>query len=359
MARALALANAGATLASPNPTVGCALIRDGEVVGEGFHRYEQRDHAEIVALEAAGDKARGATAYVTLEPCSHHGRTPPCADALIAAGVARVVVATRDPNPLVSGSGLRKLRDDGVEVTEDVLREPARQRNNAFAKFITTGLPFVTQKIAVSRDLKIAPARGSLERGQRVRLTSDEANAYVQDMRAESDAVLTGAGTVLADDPLLTDRSGRNRRRPLLRVVLDSELRTPLDSKLVQSAQDDVLIFHACDDPSLIGAMEERGVRLQRVPRGEDALSLPAVLQSLAALQITSVLTEAGARLNTALFHFADALAMLTAPVEIGEDGMPWMFGEFLELPPPVETQLGPDRLAWRLLRDPWRSPAR
>jgi diaminohydroxyphosphoribosylaminopyrimidine deaminase/5-amino-6-(5-phosphoribosylamino)uracil reductase len=222
MERALRQAERSVGLASPNPAVGCVLVRDGALVGEGFHEYDRRDHAEIVALRQAGPLAQGATAYVTLEPCTHQGRTGPCADALIAAGVARVVVATADPNPVVHGKGLARLRAAGVEVTSGVLEEPARRINDGFAKIVTSFLPFVTMKVAATLDGRIAPADRSV-RGH-FWISGEEARTEVHRMRHAADALMVGVGTIIADDPLLTDRSDLPRRRQLLRVVLDSTL---------------------------------------------------------------------------------------------------------------------------------------
>ncbi len=243
MADALDLARRGVGLASPNPTVGCVIVREGKVVGAGFHQYDQRDHAEVVALREAGELARGATAYVTLEPCSHFGRTGPCADALIAAGVGRLVVATADANPEVHGHGIEKLRRANIEVTVGVLQKSARRLNDAFAKYIRTGIPHVTLKAAMTLDGRIAPQPSSRRPGEISWITGPESLQQVHYLRHSVDAVLTGVGTVIADDPLLTDRSGRRRTRPLLRVVLDTQLRLPLESKLLHSADRDVLVF--------------------------------------------------------------------------------------------------------------------
>ena len=199
---ALRQAERSVGLASPNPAVGCVLVRDGRIVGEGFHEYDKRDHAEIVALRQAGDAARGATAYVTLEPCSHHGRTGPCADALLAAGVTEVVVATTDPNPLVRGKGIDRLRAGDVRVRVGEMEEAARRLNDGFARHITSELPFVTMKVASSLDGRIGPGW----------LTLEPAGEEVHRMRHASDAIVAGVGTILADDPLLTDRSGLPRR---------------------------------------------------------------------------------------------------------------------------------------------------
>jgi diaminohydroxyphosphoribosylaminopyrimidine deaminase/5-amino-6-(5-phosphoribosylamino)uracil reductase len=253
MQRALKLAAETTGLASPNPQVGCVLVRSTprrdshKIIGEGAHIYANYDHAEIVALNQAaahGTSTKGATAYVTLEPCSHHGRTGPCADALIAAGISRCVIATQDPNPQVSGQGIQKLRAANIEVTLGVLEQPARDLNEAFAHFIRNRTPFVTLKAALSVDGKLAPSPGLRNPNQPHWLTGPAARHAVQLLRHASDAVLTGIGTVLADDPQLTDRSGMQyparsglfgpnalpRRRPLLRVILDTHLRIPLTS---------------------------------------------------------------------------------------------------------------------------------
>src|ERR1700733_267889 len=300
MEKALRLAEQSVGLASPNPAVGCVLVRDDASVGQGFHEFDRRDHAEVVALKQAGKKARGATAYVTLEPCSHQGRTGPCANALIAAGVSRVVVATGDPNPAVNGQGIARLRAAGISVRTDVLHSEARALNDVFAKYIQTKLPFVTLKAGVSLDGRIAPAPGSVPAGEPHYITSDASRAVVLQMRHACDALITGVDTVIADDPLLTDRSGLPRRRPLLRVVLDSSLRLPLDSKLVGSAKDDLLVFHLSADSGRVRALESLGVRLERIEAeaGSQRLSLKAVLKRLGELQILNAMFEAGSRLN-------------------------------------------------------------
>jgi len=328
MARALEQTVCSVGVSSPNPAVGCVLVQsDGSMVGEGFHAYDKFDHAEIVALKQAGEKARGATAYVTLEPCSHQGRTGPCANALIAAGVTRVVVATGDPNPAVNGQGIARLRAAGISVTTDVLQSEARSLNDGFAKYIQTKLPFVTLKAGVSLDGRIAPAPGSVPAGEPHYITSDASRAVVQQMRHACDALITGVDTVIADDPWLTDRSGLPRRRPLLRVVLDSSLRLPLDSRLVGSAKDDLLVFHTSADSGRVRALESLGVRLERIEAeaGSRRLSLKAVLKRLGELQILNAMFEAGSRLNgVALIQQAvDKLCLFYAPVILGSAGVP------------------------------------
>jgi len=362
MQRALVQARQGVGLASPNPTVGCVLVqRDNTLVGEGFHEYDKRDHAEIAALKKAGDKSRGATAYVTLEPCSHQGRTGPCADALIAAGVDRVVVATGDPNPSVNGRGIGKLIAAGISVTTNVLQNEARELNNGFAKYIRTQLPFVTLKAGVSLDGRIAPAPGVEPAGAPIYITSETSRSVVQQMRHASDALLTGINTVLADNPLLTDRSGLPRRRPLLRVVLDSSLRLPLDAKLVQAAKDDLLIFCTIDDPARQRALESLGVRVERIATSStgEHIPLPAVLRRLGELQIGSVMLEAGAQLNRAALaeNIVDKLSLFYAPVFLGADGVPLFAGEgriHAELQRIRWKQMENDLYFQAYLQDPW-----
>src|SRR3984893_11363520 len=253
--RALELASEAIGLAPPNPYVG-AVIADahGNLVGTGTYTYSGRKHAEILALEAAGSKARGGTLYINLEPHAHQGRTPPCTNALIAAGIHRVVASMPDPNPKVSGQGFEKLRAAGVQVEVGRLEEQARRLNEAFARYIRHGTPLVTLKAAMTLDGKIAsPPVEVLERHDGIPpggwVTSEVARAHVQQLRHQNDALMVGAGTILSDDPLLTDRSGRPRRRPLLRVILDSRLRLPIESRLVQNAaaarNNDVLVFCA------------------------------------------------------------------------------------------------------------------
>jgi diaminohydroxyphosphoribosylaminopyrimidine deaminase/5-amino-6-(5-phosphoribosylamino)uracil reductase len=329
MARALEQAARSVGVSSPNPAVGCVLVQsDGSVVGEGFHAYDKFDHAEIVALKQASEKARGATAYVTLEPCSHQGRTGPCANALIAAGVSRVVVATGDPNPAVNGQGIARLRAAGISVTTDVLQNEARSLNDGFAKYIQTKLPFVTLKAGISLDGRIAPASGSVPAGEPHYITSEASRAVVQQMRHGADALITGVDTVIADDPLLTDRSGLPRCRPLLRVVLDSSLRLPVESKLVQSAKGDLLIFHTSAASDRARTLEELGVRLERVDAeagSQQQVSLKGVLKRLGELQVLHGMLEAGSRLNSAALtqQAIDKLCLFYAPVFLGSAGVP------------------------------------
>ncbi|MGB7750295.1 MAG: bifunctional diaminohydroxyphosphoribosylaminopyrimidine deaminase/5-amino-6-(5-phosphoribosylamino)uracil reductase RibD, partial [Candidatus Acidiferrales bacterium] len=238
MLRALTLATRSAALAHPNPIVGAVLVKNGKIIGEGFHDYDRRDHAEIVALKQAGKNARGATLYVTLEPCCTTGRTGPCTKAIIAAEIKKVVAAMRDPNPAVSGKGIAELRRAGIQLISGVLEKQAQHLNEDFARWIKTKLPLVTLKTALTLDGQIAQKAGSV-----TWITSQQSRDAVQRLRHEADALLTGIGTVLADNPRMSDRTGEPRRRPLLRAIVDSRLRTPLRSNLVQTAQHDVVIF--------------------------------------------------------------------------------------------------------------------
>ena len=317
MKEALALARRGVALASPNPLVGCVMVNGGEVVGRGFHTWEGVKHAEVLALEEAGDRARGATAYVTLEPCSHTGRTGPCCDALIAAGVAKVVVALGDPNPLVSGEGVRRLQAAGVEVESSPEHQAeAAKLNEGFLHFIRTGRPLVTLKCAVTLDGKIAAPEDNTGW-----ITSERARSHVQELRHATDAMITGIGTALADDPLLTDRSGLPRARPLLRVVLDSTLRLPLDSKLVQSAAGDVLVATtSAASAERRRALENKGVevRIFDGPRGRtDIRDVVAVLGERKCL---SAMIEAGSKVNWAALESGavDKVFLYYAPKILG-----------------------------------------
>ena len=375
MQRALELAEHSIGLASPNPAVGCVLVKDGVVIGVGRHEYDKKDHAEVVALKNAGDAARGATAYVTLEPCCHTGRTGPCTNALIDAGIARVVAATTDPNPAVSGKGLEQLRAAGIDVAAGILRCHARKLNDGFAKHIRTGLPFVTLKAGLSLDGRIAPAPGSAPRGAPVFLTGEKARAQVQEMRHAADAVITGINTVLQDDPHLTDRSGKPRRRPLLRVVLDSGLRIPLDSKLVRTAQDDLLIFSGVATTQRQQTLEALGVRVERVPAAEatvdpfatagtgstrrSGVSLKAVMQRLGEMGILSAVMEAGGQLNASALNggHVDKITLFYAPVFLGPYGVPLlqegMLKPLLPIPPTIEC-IDQDVRIDAYLRNPW-----
>lgn len=317
MEEALELARQGVGRTSPNPAVGAVLVRNGQVVGRGTHTWAGVKHAEILALEQAGEQARGATLYVTLEPCAHQGRTPPCTEALIAAGVRRVVAAMEDPNPLVSGAGLRRLRAAGVEVEiAGEYTEAAREINEEFAHFMRTGRPLVTLKAAVTLDGKIAaPADNA---GW---ITSEQARAHVQQLRHRSDAILTGIGTVLADDCLLTDRTGLERSRPLLRIVVDSQLRLPLNSRMVASCRDDVLVVTTSAAPAeRRRALEERGVRVLTLDGPGGRTDLRRLVEHLAKEKYLSLMIEAGSKVNWAALEagIVDRIFFYYAPKILG-----------------------------------------
>lgn len=336
--KALELARQGVGVASPNPCVG-AVITDthGHIVGRGTHTYDGVKHAEILALEQAAGKARGGTLYINLEPHAYQGRTPPCTDALIAAGIHRVVASMEDPNPQVSGRGFAQLRAAGVHVEVGRLEEQARRLNEGFARYIRHGIPLVTLKAAMTLDGKIAPPPAEVltrEVGTPAGgwITSEPARAHVQELRHQHDALLVGVGTVLSDNPLLTDRSGRARRRRLLRVILDSRLRLPLESRLVQSAQRDVLVFCSSGDAAKKSHLEAVGIRVEELgPAEADGRpNLAAILKKLGALEITSVMIEGGAIVNwTALAaHVVDKVFLYYAPkILAGTGSIPFAAG--------------------------------
>jgi diaminohydroxyphosphoribosylaminopyrimidine deaminase/5-amino-6-(5-phosphoribosylamino)uracil reductase len=321
MHRALTLAACGAALAHPNPIVGAVLVKNGRVIGEGFHDYDRRDHAEIVALNQAGKNAKGATLYVTLEPCCTTGRTGPCTKAILAAGVARVVASMRDPNPAVSGKGLAALRRARIQVINGVLEKQAQHLNEDFACWIQTGLPLVTLKTALTLDGQIAQKAGSV-----TWITSQQSRDAVQRLRHEADALLTGIGTVLADNPRMSDRTGEPRRRPLLRAIVDSRLRTPLRSHLVQSARHDLIIFTTQSPGSpKARALTRAGVAVIRVPARQGRADLRAVIRELGRRQVLSVLLEAGAELNGGALEagIVDKMILFYAPKIMGTGGVP------------------------------------
>jgi diaminohydroxyphosphoribosylaminopyrimidine deaminase/5-amino-6-(5-phosphoribosylamino)uracil reductase len=346
MARALRLAGNGLYSARPNPRVGCVLTRQGAVVGEGWHEYAGQAHAEIAALQSAGEQARGATAYVTLEPCAHQGKTPPCADALIAAGVAKVVVAMQDPNPLVSGQGSARLEAAGIDVKGGVLQAQAEALNPGFIKRMTCGLPYVRLKMATSLDGRTAMASGESKW-----ITGAAARADVQRLRARSCAVLTGIGTVLGDDPSLTVREPQPglenapavaQQQPL-RVVLDSGFRTPLTAKLLE-LDGDALVIGATDVPAM-HALKSAGAQTAVLPAqtaGNARVDLAAALRLLGERQCNEVLVEAGATLGGALLQagLVDELVIYQAPMILGHEARP-----LLALP-------GLERLSQRLQLD-------
>ena len=321
LARALTLAQRSAALAHPNPRVGCVIVKNNRIIGEGFHTYDRLDHAEIVALKKAGINARGGILYVTLEPCCTTGRTGPCTKAIIAAGIKRVVASMQDPNPAVAGRGLAQLRRAGIEVSVDIQEAAARELNEGFAKWIRTRLPFVTLKTALTLDGQIAARSGST-----TWITSEASRDAVQHLRHEADALLTGIGTVLADNPRMSDRTGKPRRRKLLRAIIDSRLRLPLKSNLVKSADGDVAVFtlQPLDSPKAL-TLQQVGVAVVRVPAKRGHVDIDAVLRNLGKHQILNVLLEAGAELNGAALEagIVDKMILFYAPKIMGTGGVP------------------------------------
>jgi diaminohydroxyphosphoribosylaminopyrimidine deaminase/5-amino-6-(5-phosphoribosylamino)uracil reductase len=326
MQQVLELARRGIALASPNPRVGAVVVSaEGRVVGRGSHTYEGIKHAEVLAMETAGERARGGTLYLNLEPCSHVGRTEPCADAIIEAGIQRVVASMRDPNPLVAGQGFERLAAAGIEVLEGLCEPEARKLNEAFARYIRYKIPFITLKTAMTLDGKIAPPPGDPIMPNTMSsmaatggwITSEVARAHVHEMRHANDAIMVGVGTVISDDPLLTDRTALPRRRPLLRVILDSRLRLPLDSRVVRTADYDVIVFCCFAEERKRRELEERGIIVEQVPMRqplEDGTipfpsgsptsdgrpDLERVMTRLGEREITSVIIEGGAMVNWA-----------------------------------------------------------
>ncbi len=313
MTRALALAERGLFTTTPNPRVGCVIVRDGRVVGEGWHERAGEPHAEVHALRAAGDAARGATVYVTLEPCSHHGRTPPCVDALVAAGVARVVAAMRDPNPRVAGSGFDRLRAAGIEVAHGLLEREAAALNVGFVARMTRGRPWLRMKIAASLDGRTALANGASQW-----ITGAEARADGHRWRARACAVLTGIGTVKDDDPLLNVRGLDTPRQPL-RIVVDSRLETPVDARIL--AGGDVLIAAAIDDAPRIAALQERGAEVVVLPNASGKVELAELAAELGRRELNEVHVEAGFKLNGSLLAagLVDELLVYLAPSVLGD----------------------------------------
>ena len=322
MRAALALARRGLGSTWPNPAVGCVLVRDGRVVGRGATAPGGRPHAETAALAVAGADARGATAYVTLEPCSHHGRTPPCADALIEAGVVRVVIACGDPDPRVNGAGIERLRAAGLEVVIGVLQAEAETLQAGFLSRIRHGRPLVTLKLASTLDGRIATRRGESRW-----VTGPEARRAAHALRGQHDAVLVGVGTVQADNPDLTCRIPGYRAGPDVRIIADSHLRTSLTARLVATAQDAPtwMLHRAGADRGRMQALTEAGVRLFELPAAEPGVDLAAGLAALAAAGLTRLLVEGGAQIAGALLRagLVDRIAWFHAPAVMGGDGWP------------------------------------
>jgi diaminohydroxyphosphoribosylaminopyrimidine deaminase/5-amino-6-(5-phosphoribosylamino)uracil reductase len=363
MQRALELARRGIAVTSPNPAVGCVILDlAGQVAGEGWHEYNLVEHAEVVALKVAaqhaGNRLLGGTAYVNLEPCNHTGRTGPCTEALIASGLHRVVAATIDPNPAVAGHGADRMRTAGMEVTLGVCQAEARRLNEGFARWSQHKRPLVLLKVAMTLDGRIAPPAGQHAPREPFWITCEEARGAVQPLRWQADAALTGVDTVLADDPLLTDRSGLRRRRPLLRVVLDSALRMPLDAKMVATAQNDVVIFTVSKDEGRIHELESRGVRVEVLPAEAGRVPIPKVLDKLGEEGILTLLTETGTRLNTALLAagLVDRVHLFVSPQIMGSDAVPAFRGmaHAIRMADVEVERYENDLGLCSLLKDPW-----
>ncbi len=336
MARSLRLAARGLFTTTPNPRVGCVIVRDGAVVGEGFHERAGEPHAEAHALRAAGSRAAGATVYLTLEPCSHHGRTPPCADALVAAGVKRVVAAMGDPNPRVAGEGFARLRAAGVEVATGLLEDEARELNVGFVARMTRGRPWTRLKVAASLDGKTALGDGTSQW-----ITGEAARADGHRLRARACAVLTGIGTVKADDPRLTVRAVDTTRQPL-RVLIDSRLEVAPRARIFDGGG--VLVFAAVEDRARIAALRDRGAEVAVLPDAAGKTALGEVMRELARRELNEVHVEAGFKLNGSLVAagVVDELVVYLAPSLIGEGGQ-GMFNL-----PAIAALAQRRRLAWR-----------
>ncbi len=314
MRRALALASLGRGRTSPNPLVGAVVVREGRILGQGYHRRAGEPHAEVIALREAGRRARGATLYANLEPCCHTGRTPPCVLEIVEAGVIRVVAAMRDPDPRVDGGGFRRLRRRGVEVEVGLLKEDAVRLNDSFAKFVRRKLPLVTLKAAASLDGRIATRTGHSKW-----ITSAEARDHARVLRRENDLLMVGISTVLADDPLLTDRSGRAH---LVRAVMDTHLRLPVEAQLVESLDQGSVIVFSGPDASRAREKElrKRGVEVKRVALRRGRPDLRKCLEYLAECGVTRVLVEGGGELHASFLseRLADRLVLYLAPKLIG-----------------------------------------
>ncbi len=379
MRKALDLARAGVGLVSPNPAVGAVVVdASGREVGAGTHTYDGVKHAEVLALEQAGDGARGATLYLNLEPCSHQGRTGPCADAVIAAGIGRLICSMEDPNPRVAGQGFAKLRASGITVQVGLFEAEAKKLNESFAKYIRCGKPLVTLKSAMTLDGKIADARkpgtepgSAMPSTEGARsgyhwITGEVARAHVHQLRHQSDAILAGVGTVMADNPLLTDRSGLPRRRKLLRVILDSYLRIPPASRVIQTAEHDVLVLCSSAEGQSRQALEAKGIRLKQIKAKADGRpDFAAIVQSLAELEITSLLIEGGSLVNGAALGSGevDKVFLYYGPKIFGEGAVPFLAGESLHgrahcLQRFELHRFGEDFALEGYLRDPYAGPA-
>ena len=351
MSRALQLARKGLYTTDPNPRVGCVIVKDGEVVGEGWHERAGEPHAEVHALRAAANRASGATVYVTLEPCCHHGKTPPCSEALIKAQVTRVVVAMQDPHSRVAGQGLQQLRDAAIEVETGVLEAQAKALNPGFIKRMQTGRPYVRSKLAMSLDGRTAMASGESKW-----ITSEVARRDVQRLRARSSAIVTGVGTVLADDPNMTVRLDNIERQPL-RVVVDTHLSMPATARMLQQPGR-TLVMTCSEDEAATEALEQAGAKVVRLPFCSDTVDMQAVLETLGDMEVNEVLVETGATLSGTMLQagLIDELVIYMAPILMG-DGARGLF----RLPglETMQQKIGLDITDMRAVGKDWRITAR
>lgn len=322
---ALDLARRGRGSTNPNPMVGAVVVRDGKIVGTGYHQAAGTPHAEVAALRKAGEAARGAVLYVNLEPCAHQGRTGPCADAIIRAGICRVVAAMEDPNPLVAGKGFKKLVEAGIRVNRGVLEEKALRLNEVYVKFITTGCPFVIVKTAVTADGKTATRTGRSRW-----ITGEKARGFVHRLRHNSDAIAVGIDTVLRDDPRLTARLEGGGGRDPVRVIVDSRARLPLDARVINSASRAAVLLAttAAAPPDKLRALEEKGVEILQLPEREGRVDLAALMRKLGERGICQLLVEGGGNLNYSLLEagLVDKLMLFIAPLIVGGRESPTSF---------------------------------
>lgn len=351
MSRALQLARKGLYTTDPNPRVGCVIVKGGEVIGEGWHERAGEPHAEVHALRAAGNRASGATVYVTLEPCCHHGKTPPCSEALIKAQVTRVVVAMQDPHWRVAGQGLQQLRDADIEVETGVLETQAKVLNPGFIKRMQTGRPYVRNKLAMSLDGRTAMASGESKW-----ITSEAARRDVQRLRARSSAIVTGVGTVLADDPSMTVRLDDIEHQPL-RVVVDTHLSMPATARMLQQPGR-TLVMTCSEDEAAKEALEQAGAEVVRLPFCNNTVDMRAVLDTLGEMEVNEVLVEAGATLSGAMLQagLIDELVIYVAPILMGDDARGLFRLPGLET---MQQKIGLDITDMRAVGKDWRITAR
>ncbi|WP_239614067.1 bifunctional diaminohydroxyphosphoribosylaminopyrimidine deaminase/5-amino-6-(5-phosphoribosylamino)uracil reductase RibD [Cohnella mopanensis] len=347
MQLALNLAGGATGQTGVNPVVGCVVVKDGRIVGMGAHLKRGEGHAEVLALNMAGEQAKGATAYVTLEPCSHHGQTPPCCERLIAEGVGRVVVATVDPNPLVAGSGIRRLREAGIQVEVGVLEADAVQLNEAFNKFIVTGRPFVTLKTALSLDGRIATRTGHSRW-----ITGSQSREAVHTLRHRHSAIMVGAETVLADDPELTTRLSVPGLNPT-RIVVDSRLRVPHEARVLNDSAPTIVLTTDRSDEVKAGLLRQHGIEVLRCG-SDERVDLTIAMESLSKRGISSILLEGGGVLNGAMLEagLVDKLMLFYAPIVVGGDGAPSAFQ--FKGPEEMSSALRLSRVSMQTYGDDW-----